>query len=238
MNNGPLLFFGILATLAGSFWGFLLAPQVQFGGQQAVYVEEASSYYPSQRSGEAKQGAEVYRSLGCVECHTQQVRGLNGDLDRSWSRRISVAQDYLNEDPVLLGQSRLGPDLTNIGLRQPDLNQYLVRLWNPRLVMPGSLMPRYPFLFEKRRIEPSHGPSPSALRIDGLEEGWEIVPKPEARQLAAYLLSLRADLELFEAPVPVPATNRVVTPSASAGTNGVASPKAAKSPTNSPTSAK
>jgi hypothetical protein len=30
--------------------------------------------------------------------------------------------------------------------------------------------------------------------------GYEVVPKPEAKQLVAYLLSLHADVPLYEAP--------------------------------------
>jgi len=35
--------------------------------------------------------------------------------------------------------------------------------------------------------------------------GYEIVPKPEAKQLVAYLLSLHSDAPLFEAPMSPPA---------------------------------
>ena len=33
---------------------------------------------------------------------------------------VSVAADYLYDQPVMLGSQRIGPDLTNVGLRQPD----------------------------------------------------------------------------------------------------------------------
>src|SRR5688572_18086102 len=82
MNNGPLLFFGILASMAGSFWALLLAPQLQIGRGQPVVLEATGVPYPSPRPGLAQQGAEVYRAQGCVECHSQQVRqtGVNFDL--------------------------------------------------------------------------------------------------------------------------------------------------------------
>jgi cytochrome c oxidase cbb3-type subunit 2 len=74
MNNGPLLFFGIFASLAGSFWALLLAPQLQIGRAQPVVLEATGAPYPSVRPGLAQQGAQVYRAQGCVECHSQQVR--------------------------------------------------------------------------------------------------------------------------------------------------------------------
>ena len=227
MNNGPLLFFGILAAMASSFWGVILLPQIQIGRQQAVVLEDTGAYYPALRAGQASQGAEIYRSLGCAECHSQQVRGLGGDLARSWGRRISVAQDYLHDQPVQLGLMRLGPNLTNVGVRRPNANNLYAHLWNPRFVMAGSNMPRYPFLFAQRRLASGEQPASDALKhseYPALPADLEIIPKPEARQLVAYLLSLRADNELFEAPLPTaPKT-------ASAGTNAVATSASAVAP--------
>ena len=67
-------------------------------------------------------------------------------------------------------------------------------------------MPSYTFLFEKRRTY--LGSSPEALPVK-TEAGFEIVPKPEARALAAYLASLKSDVSLYEAPLPQPKTNDV-----------------------------
>ena len=82
MNNGAVLFFGILLTLASSFWGLLLAPQLQIGRAQPAVLEATGEIYPSPRPGLAQQGAEVYRAQGCAECHTRQVRqtGVNFEL--------------------------------------------------------------------------------------------------------------------------------------------------------------
>ena len=63
-------------------------------------------------------------------------------------------------------------------------------------------MPPYRCLFERRKI--GWQPSPGALRLSGEfapPPGCEIVPKPEAKALVAYLLSLKADAALFEAPI-------------------------------------
>ena len=73
-------------------------------------------------------------------------------------------------------------------------------------------MPAYGYLFNRQKIR--HWPSPDALDLPpslAPGDGFEVVPKPEARQLVAYLLSLHADdVKLFEAPYPpAPATNRV-----------------------------
>jgi len=135
------------------------------------------------------------------------------DLARGWGKRRSVAEDFLYDNPVMLGSQRIGPDLANVGLRLPDPNWHLVHLYSPRLRVIDSPMPPYRFLFETRRIE--HTPSPEALPLPpgSTPPGYEVVPKPEARALVAYLMSLRADAPLFVAPftapppVSAPATN-------------------------------
>jgi cbb3-type cytochrome oxidase cytochrome c subunit len=119
------------------------------------------------------------------------------DIARGWGTRMTVAPDYLYDNPIMLGVTRIGPDLTNVGLRRPDQVWQLVHLYNPRLEVPGSIMPRFPFLFEKRPRN-AH-PASDALPISGK---MEIVPTREARALAAYLISLRAEMPLFEAPGP------------------------------------
>jgi len=129
------------------------------------------------------------------------------DLDRHWGRRRTVAADYLNDDPVMLGSLRVGPDLANVGTRLPDANWQLRHLYAPASEKPGSLMPPYRFLFELRKIQ--WRPSPDALQLPrelAPPAGYEIVPRPEATALVAYLLSLHSDAPLFEAPLTVPAS--------------------------------
>lgn len=128
------------------------------------------------------------------------------DVVRGWGPRRTVAADYLYDYPVLLGSQRVGPDLANVGLRLPDPNWHLQHLYAPRLVVKGSPMPPYRFLFEQHKI--GRHPSPDALQLPAEfapPPGTEIVPRPEARALVAYLLSLRADAPLFEAPLTPPA---------------------------------
>ena len=202
MRYGPLIFVGIFLTLASSWCGLVLMPQIQLGRQQAVKIEETGEFYPTPRSGLAQQGFEIYRANGCIYCHSQQVRpeGFGADILRNWGQRRTVARDYLYDKPVMLGTMRTGPDLANIGLRQTSAAWHLLHLYNPRIVSKGSIMPPFPFLFEKKKI--GSRPSPDALKLPpefALELGYEIVPRPEARALVQYLLSLKANAPLPEA---------------------------------------
>ena len=66
----------------------------------------------------------------------------------------------------------------------------------------GSTMPPFRYLFVVRKTGPR--PSPDALQFPkefASPAGYEIVPTPEAKQLAAYLLSLRANVPLYSAPI-------------------------------------
>jgi cbb3-type cytochrome oxidase cytochrome c subunit len=316
MNRGPVIFLGAFSAMALSWVGLIVQPQLQLGrSPQTTNTLNTTEVYPQARSGLAQQGLQVYRSLGCATCHSQQVRqdgttfdvaltslgtnaaelvhavqkvnprlttaeagklvdmapqlvlrgvdqatadtavtnlsvggakaaaqlvALGPDLARGWGSGRSVAADYLFDQPVQLGAQRIGPDLANVGLRLPSRAWHLHHLYDPKAVVPKSVMPPYRFLFEKRKrgshaspdaIAPN-GPvprfdaggsrtnwaSPDAVDLSALATapgGDEIVPTDDARALVAYLLSLRADVALFERPlsaVPlkpaVPATNR------------------------------
>ncbi|MEY4386650.1 MAG: hypothetical protein RLY20_1933 [Verrucomicrobiota bacterium] len=131
-----------------------------------------------------------------------RVRPTGTDIERGWGLRASVAQDYLQDSPVMVGSQRIGPDLANIGARNADLSWHLQHLYDPKSKIADSTMPPYRFLFEKRRV--GRNPSPDRLNVT-TEPGYEIVPTDKAVALAAYLTSLRSDAPLFEAPFSAPA---------------------------------
>jgi len=219
MNSGPLLFLGLFATMAISWLSFVMGPELQMGQlaqTNTVVVGDASPQaYPLAEPGDAHQGEEVYRANGCAACHTQMVRPLElgSDTRRGWGARRSLAEDYLYQRPVMLGTIRIGPDLANYGRfadiygtnydRYADINGILLRLYEPRLITKGSVMPTYRYLFETRKIRSF--PSRDALVLPDQiapPAGYEVIPRPQALALAAYLISLRQEGYLFEAPPP------------------------------------
>lgn len=125
------------------------------------------------------------------------------DIARGWGRRHSVAEDFLFDNPVQLGSIRIGPDLADVGARLPDANWQLLHLYTPQSVVKGSAMPPFRYLFQIQKKKIGRGPSPDALNLpNGFAppSGYEVVPTPKARELVAYLLSLRADVPLRDAP--------------------------------------
>jgi len=143
--------------------------------------------------------ADRLKAVG-VKSETRIV-STGADVARGWGPRQSVAVDYLYDQPVQLGSLRAGPDLANIGVRSPDANWQLQHLYAPKSVVANSTMPSFKFLFEVRKIVAA--PSSDALNLPkefAAADGFEVVPTPEAKQLVAYLLSLKANMPLYEAP--------------------------------------
>jgi cytochrome c oxidase cbb3-type subunit 2 len=135
-------------------------------------------------------GRTVYIANGCVYCHSQQPRAVSfaPDAKRGWGR-ATVAGDYAYDTPHLLGTMRTGPDLMNIGARQPSEQWHLGHLYQPRAYAPGSIMPGYPFLFEARQT-PAPGEVAVTLPPGYAPAGKTVVATQDALDLVAYLKSL------------------------------------------------
>ncbi len=93
-----------------------------------------------------ERGRAVYISEGCIHCHSQYSRPESKDIHLYGPQSALPSQ---NRGPVLVGNRRQGPDLSTIGLRR-------VRDWNrrhlidPAKLTPGSRMPRYKHLFDRK----------------------------------------------------------------------------------------
>ena len=153
--------------------------------------------YAQALSEDAIQGKALFISNGCVACHTQQVRHI--DMDKVWGDRPSIAADYADNHrtdfwrntATLMGTERTGPDLTNVGVRQPSMEWNLTHLYNPRILVKESIMPAYPWLFE---IKNKLGKGDVKVSVtDEFMRGKQgvVIAKKEALQLVAYLQSLK-----------------------------------------------
>lgn len=230
MKSLPILFLGIFFTLAFSWSGIVLTSHVQLKDMQPATAEVADAEgtpiagvlfpdpvtgepvhgrnvdgmtaYPLALVGQAQRGKQVYQDMGCLYCHSQQVRrqGFGSDFERGWGNRQSVARDYITAERVMLGTSRTGPDLANVGLRYSELWQHQ-HLYNPQITSPGSTMPPFPFLYKVQPISETRGPASDAIEIPAAYhpgEGLEVVPTQRAHDLVAYLMNLQQDYELPE----------------------------------------
>lgn len=97
-------------------------------------------------------GRRIYASLGCALCHTQQVRFLPADV-RRWGAPTE-AWETRYDFPQLWGTRRIGPDLAReTSVRSDDWQ--LTHLYKPQWVVPGSVMPAFPWLFDGRADRPT-----------------------------------------------------------------------------------
>jgi cytochrome c oxidase cbb3-type subunit 2 len=199
VNRFVLLYVGVLVTVLLSFGGLVTIPQRQLGGLEPIALEGGGSY-PVAPTGLVAEGRRSYVALGCLYCHSQQVRppGFGSDLDRGWGSRRTVARDHVFDAPPLLGTMRTGPDLANIGVRQPSENWHALHLYQPRITSPGSNMPPFEFLFDRGPLE-VEAPYDALQFPPGLgDPDTVVVPTVEAKALIAYLKSLNASQPLPE----------------------------------------
>jgi cytochrome c oxidase cbb3-type subunit 2 len=120
-------------------------------------------------------------------------------MDKVWGSRPGIAADYagntrtdfFRNTATLMGTERTGPDLTDIGNRQPSLEWHLLHLYQPRAVVKGSIMPAYSWLF---KVEDGLQSGEVEITVpDEFRKGikGKIVATKEAIQLVAYLQALK-----------------------------------------------
>ncbi len=202
MNRFHFIIIGSVLTLFSSMVGLVLLPIRGLGNFEAAPDPETGELVPPPLSALEARGRDVYVSMGCMYCHSQQVHppSVRTDIDRMWGERRTVPRDYMQQGVAQMGTMRTGPDLSNIGVRNPSQDWHLIHLYDPQTTSPGSIMPPYRFLFRTQPIGES-GPSPDALRlVDEFAppKGYEVVPTDDALALVAYLQSLK--LSTYEVP--------------------------------------
>lgn len=185
----------LFRTALGLFVGLTIVVAIM----PAINNQENNAPLPGYEplSQEAYLGKKSFIANGCVACHTQQVRNVN--MDNVWGSRPGVPADYAGisrtdfwrNTATLMGTERTGPDLTNIGSRQPSLVWNLLHLYQPRAVVEKSIMPAYPWLFE---VKNELGEKDVEVIVpDAYKKGisGRIVATQEALNLVAYLQSLK-----------------------------------------------
>ncbi|MBV6325708.1 cbb3-type cytochrome c oxidase subunit II [Duganella violaceipulchra] len=192
MHDELKLLSGAMVTLALATSALVVVPFMQLKGLEPP--KDLKPYTSAQL-----RGREVYIKNGCIYCHSQQPRDKSQAPDdkRGWGR-ASVAGDYSYDKPHLLGTMRTGPDLFNIGVRQPSQDWHLGHLYQPRAYTPGSIMPSYPFLFEvKEKADP--GDRQLTLPPGYNPPGKIVVATQEVLDLVTYLQGLDHTYPVFEA---------------------------------------
>lgn len=94
------------------------------------------------------EGRDIYIREGCYTCHSQMIRPFRSETERYGD--YSKAGEFVYDHPFQWGSKRTGPDLAREGtdkLKRMDSWHYN-HMMDPSFVSPGSIMPKYPWLFE------------------------------------------------------------------------------------------
>jgi len=141
------------------------------------------------------EGRDIYIREGCHVCHTQMIRPLRAETERYG--HYSVAGEFVYEHPFLWGSKRTGPDLARVGGLYSD-DWQRAHLYNPRSVVPESIMPSFPWLFTAKVNHKLTGKKMVALRSVGVpytdadieSAASKVKGKTEIEALVAYLQQL------------------------------------------------
>ncbi|GGY08978.1 cbb3-type cytochrome c oxidase subunit II [Litchfieldella qijiaojingensis] len=146
------------------------------------------------------EGRDIYIREGCMGCHSQMIRPFRAETERYG--HYSVAGEFVYDHNFLWGSKRTGPDLARVGGRYSD-DWHRAHLYNPRDVVPESIMPAYPWLFEntldgrdtprKMRVLRSMGVPYTDEDIEGATRA--VRGEQEVTALVAYLQQLGTVLE-------------------------------------------
>lgn len=93
------------------------------------------------------EGRDIYIREGCNNCHSQMIRPFRSEVERYGE--YSKAGEFVYDFPFLWGSKRTGPDVHRVGGKYND-NWHFNHMYDPESTSPGSIMPRYPWLFDTK----------------------------------------------------------------------------------------
>ncbi|GGH71226.1 cytochrome-c oxidase, cbb3-type subunit I [Phaeocystidibacter marisrubri] len=151
------------------------------------------------------EGRDLYIREGCNACHSQMVRPFRSEVVRysTVSQEYSKASEFVYDHPFLWGSKRTGPDLHRIGERMPGASGaawHYNHMWDPAATSPGSIMPRYPWLFSLSGNDATLDRSQTKAKLEAMQglgvpytdeyiENWEAEMDAQANEIAEMLNS-------------------------------------------------
>src|SRR3974390_2647479 len=136
-RNSILLLVGILIVIA--IGGLVEVVPLFYLRSTIETAEGMRPYTPLELAGR-----NIYVSEGCYLCHSQRIRALGDEVERYGHYSLAAESEY--DHPFQWGSKRNGPDLARVGGKYSD-DWHRDHLSDPRAVVPGSIMPSYPWLF-------------------------------------------------------------------------------------------
>ena len=105
-------------------------------------IEAVTPYTPLEL-----EGRDLYIREGCNNCHSQMIRPFRSETARYGP--YSMSGEFIYDRPHLWGSKRTGPDLHRVGGKYLDSWHYQ-HMQNPQSTSPGSIMPPYAWLLERK----------------------------------------------------------------------------------------
>lgn len=181
--------------------GILIIIGISFGGLAEIvplfFLKETTEPVAGLKPYTALEleGRDIYIREGCSGCHTQMIRPLRAETERYG--HYTVAGEHVWEHPHLWGSKRTGPDLARVGGRYSD-EWHRVHLINPRILVPESNMPGFPWLVENILTGEDTAVKMQALKLLGVPYDDKTIAaaaesvkgKTEMEALIAYLQQL------------------------------------------------
>jgi len=135
-KNSIVLIIGILIVIA--LGGLVEIAPLFYLKSTIEKVEGLRPYTPLELAGR-----NIYVREGCYNCHSQMIRALRDEVERYG--HYSLAAESMYDRPFQWGSKRTGPDLARVGGKYSD-EWHRDHLSAPRSVVPGTVMPAYPWL--------------------------------------------------------------------------------------------
>jgi cytochrome c oxidase cbb3-type subunit II len=122
-------------------------------------------------------GRNIYIREGCYNCHSQMIRSIRDEVERYG--HYSLAAESMYDHPFQWGSKRTGPDLARVGGKYSDA-WHVEHMRDPKSVVPGTVMPGYPFLESRPLDYGSIGDHMAALRITGVPYSDDMISNAKA----------------------------------------------------------
>ena len=135
-KNSIILVIGVLVVIA--IGGLVEITPLFYLKSTIEKVDGVRPYTPLELAGRS-----IYVREGCYNCHSQMIRALRDEVERYGP--YSLAAESMYDRPFQWGSKRTGPDLARIGGKYSD-DWHRDHLREPKSVVPGTVMPAYPWL--------------------------------------------------------------------------------------------
>jgi cytochrome c oxidase cbb3-type subunit 2 len=169
-TNSILLVLGILVVIA--IGGLIEITPLFYLKNTIEKVDGVRPYSPLELAGR-----NIYVREGCYNCHSQMIRPLRDEVERYG--HYSLAAESMYDRPFQWGSKRTGPDLARVGGKYSD-DWHREHLHSPKSVVPGTVMPAYPWL-AKTEADLTHiGDDLRVQAALGVPYGAEMIANAEA----------------------------------------------------------